>query len=235
MTDVTGTTGTTGGTGLGGAAGELVDPARLAALDWSDMPALHAPMERLLEDLVSSPTWLNDAIDHVLDTPELLAQCETLQELDRIVLVNDKATDVRIRLHVFTRSAFERPHNHRWSFGSRILHGSYQHDLFGDYDELSTDTRIGSPALVRQETAGSGYVIRHTMVHTVRAVPETTSLIVRGPSEKDRFVVMNRDSGEAWWQYGQKAEKAEEQRARQLGAARVNEIRELLKRQGVIG
>ncbi|MFD8738155.1 hypothetical protein ACFV06_25030 [Streptomyces sp. NPDC059618] len=212
----------------------LIDPARLAALDWSDMPALHGPMEELLEELVSHPTWLNDAFDHVLGTPELLNQCERLQELDRVVLVNDKASDVRIRLHVFTGSDFDRPHNHRWSFGSRILHGSYQHHLFGDYDELSTDTRIGSPALVREEVAGSGYVIRHTMVHTVSSVPETTSLIVRGPSEKNRFVVMNRDTGEAWWQYGQKDEKPEDQAKRRLGAERVEEIRQLLIGQGCI-
>lgn len=212
----------------------LIDPARLAALDWTDMPKLLGPMEELLDDLASSPTWLNDAFDHVLRTPELLNQCERLQELDRVVLVSDKNSDVRVRLHLFTGSDFDRPHNHRWSFGSRLLHGSYHHYLFGDYEELTPETRIGTPALVREEKAGSGYLIRHTMVHTVASPPGTTSLIVRGPAEKDRFLVMNRNTGGAWWQYGQKAEKPEDQEKRRLGAERVEEIRRLLITQGVI-
>ncbi len=87
---------------------------------------------------------------------------------------------------------------------------------------------------MREEVAGSGYVIRHTMVHTVASPPDTTSLIVRGPSEKNRFLVMNRDNGEAWWQYGQKDEKPEDQARRRLGAERVEEIRQLLISQGCI-
>jgi hypothetical protein len=65
-------------------------------------------------------------------------------------------------------------------------------------------------------------------------LPAQPWLIVRGPAEKNRFVVMNRDSGEAWWQYGQKAENPDDQAKRLLDADRVNEIRDLLKRQGVI-
>ncbi|MFC1417840.1 hypothetical protein [Streptacidiphilus cavernicola] len=214
----------------------LVDPARLAALDWKDMARLNPQLDRLLEELATSPTWLNDAIDHVLATPELLVQSERLQELDRVVLVNDEASGVRIRLHVFRERFFDRPHNHRWSFGTRILAGSYTHYLFGDYPDLSpaTDARELAPVLVREELPGTGYVIRHTLLHSVGAVPETTSLIVRGPAEKDRFVVSNRDTGEAWWQYGHPVEDPEEVAKRQLGAVKVEEIRGLLKRQGVI-
>ncbi|MEU9047983.1 MULTISPECIES: hypothetical protein [unclassified Kitasatospora] len=214
----------------------LIDPARLAALDWNDMAVLNEQLDELLEELATSPTWLNDAFDHVLATPDLLVQSERLQELDRVVLVNDEASGVRVRLHVFRQRFFDRPHNHRWSFGTRILAGSYRHYIFGDYPDLSpdTDARKLTPPLVRVETPGTGYVLRHTLVHSVGAVPETTSLIVRGPAEKDRFVVMNRDTGEAWWQYAHTVEDPEVIRNRRLGADKVNDIRDLLKRQGVV-
>ncbi|WP_327306675.1 hypothetical protein OG730_27065 [Streptomyces sp. NBC_01298] len=211
----------------------LIDPARLAKLAWEDLPVLHDQLGELLEEL-STSEWLTAAFDHVLATPELLVQSERLQELDRVVLVNDAASGVRVRLHVFRDREFDRPHNHRWTFGNRVLAGSYRHYLYGDYEELTTDTKIGAPCLVRDETAGTGYVIRHTLVHSVAAVPDTTSLIVRGPAAKDRFVVMNNETGEAWWQYGHSVENEAEIAKRRLGAEKVTGIRDLLVRQGVL-
>ncbi|WP_189979472.1 hypothetical protein [Streptomyces capoamus] len=43
-----------------------------------------------------------------------------------------------------------------------------------------------------------------------------------------------RETWEAWWQYGQKDEKPDEQAERRLGPARVEEIRQLLVSQGCI-
>ncbi|ANP49524.1 hypothetical protein J2Z21_006027 [Streptomyces griseochromogenes] len=215
------------------AGNELIDPARLAKLDWEDLAVLHDQLSGLLDELATSE-WLSAAFDQVLATPELLVQSERLQELDRVVLVNDAASGVRVRLHVFRQREFDRPHNHRWTFGNRVLAGSYRHYLYGDYEDLTTHTKIGRPCLVRDETPGTGYVIRHTLVHSVAAVPDTTSLIVRGPAAKDRFVVMNNETGDAWWQYGHQVEDEAEIARRRLGAEKVTGIRDLLVRQGVI-
>ncbi|MGW4272676.1 hypothetical protein ACWEGQ_09975 [Streptomyces seoulensis] len=212
---------------------ELIDPARLAKLDWDNLALLQDQLTGLLDELATSE-WLSAAFAHVLATPDLLVQSERLQELDRVVLVNDAASGVRVRLHVFRQRDFDRPHNHRWTFGNRVLAGSYRHYLYGDYADLSTDTKIGEPCLVRDETPGTGYVIRHTLVHSVAAEPDTTSVIVRGPAAKDRFVVMNSETGEAWWQYGHTVEDEAEIARRRLGAEKVSGIRDLLVRQGVI-
>src|SRR5205823_774714 len=56
--------------------------------------------------------------------------------------------------------------------------------------------------MVRQETAGSAYALHHSMVHAVVAEPHTVSLVIRGPAVKDRFLVMDRKTGQSWWQYG---------------------------------
>ncbi len=212
---------------------DLIDSARLAKLAWEDLGVLHDQLTELLDEL-STSEWLSRAFEYVLSTPDLLAQSERLQELDRVVLVNDADSGVRVRLHVFRDREFDRPHNHRWTFGNRVLSGSYRHYLYGDYEDLTTNVKIGSPCLVRDETAGTGYVIRHTLVHSVAAVPNTTSLIVRGPAAKDRFVVMNNETGDAWWQYGHEVEDQDEIARRRLGAEKVAAIRDLLVRQGVI-
>jgi hypothetical protein len=40
------------------------------------------------------------------------------------------------------------------------------------------------------------------MVHAVVAKPYTVSLVIRGPAVKARFLVMDRQTGASWWQYG---------------------------------
>jgi hypothetical protein len=53
----------------------------------------------------------------------------------KLVLHDDADLGVRLRLHLYRGGFFDRPHNHRWSFASRILHGGYRHRLFGRDDQ----------------------------------------------------------------------------------------------------
>ena len=119
-------------------------------------------------------------------------------------MLHDDPSGVRVRLHVFLPGYFDRPHNHRWSYASTILRGQYRHYLFGDA-ELGRDGRPGQPhgrSWCAHEQAGNAYALHHTMVHAVVAEPYTVSLVIRGPAVKDRFLVMDRKTGESWWQYG---------------------------------
>jgi hypothetical protein len=69
------------------------------------------------------------------------------------------------------------------------------------------------------------------MVHAVVAEPYTVSLVIRGPAVKDRFVVMDRTTGESWWQYGAIQESAEETGRKRMPTERVvdltNRLREM--------
>ncbi|MGH3771107.1 MAG: hypothetical protein ACRDRW_06895 [Pseudonocardiaceae bacterium] len=108
---------------------------------------------------------------------------------------------------------FDRPHNHRWTYRSRILHGSYTHTLYGTDDQLDNDTidvAALQPRMVRTESTGDTYTLHHTMIHSVTAQPYTTSLIIRGPAVKDRFLVTDRTTGQAWWQHGAATEPPDE-------------------------
>ena len=205
----------------------IVKPLRAleAPGDWDDIDAVEAAARKTFSALAEAPAVIGTALDSLPQAPELLALCEHYDILDKIVLHDDPA-GFRVRLHVFLPGYFDRPHNHRWSYASTILRGSYRHCLFGNA-ELDEDIKPGSldAIMVRQETAGSTYALHHSMVHAVGAEPHTVTLVIRGPAVKDRFLVMDRYTGEAWWQYGTAKETAADAATKRMSADRFRELR----------
>ncbi len=186
--------------------------ADVAAIDWNDLAAVATASDKLLTALDFDRVMLRELAKRVLDNPELLHLCEHYDILDKIVL-HDDPSGWRLRLHVFLPGYFDRPHNHRWTYSSRILRGSYTHTRYGTGDQLGTDdidVAALQPRMVRTESTGGFYTLHHTMIHSVTAQPYTTSLIVRGPAVKDRFLVTDRMTGQAWWQHGAATESPDE-------------------------
>jgi hypothetical protein len=182
------------------------------------------PHDSLAERVTDDTEAVRKALVGLPERPDLLKLCEHYDILDKVVLYDDES-GVRLRLHVFLPGYYDRPHNHRWSYASLILSGEYQHYLFGDA-ELDTEIDPASlrALLVRQEQVGSAYALHHTMVHAVVAEPYTVSLVLRGPAVKDRFLVMDRKTGESWWQYGAGQESAENAAQKQMSLERLTEL-----------
>lgn len=186
--------------------------AGAAATDWEDLTAVSHTSDKLLTALDTNRPVLRKLAEGAIENPDLLSLCEHYDILDKIVLHNDP-TGWRLRLHVFLPGYYDRPHNHRWTYSSRILHGSYTHTLYGTDDQLDSDTIDVAdlrPRMTRTEATGGSYTLHHTMIHSVTAEPYTTSLIVRGPAVKDRFLVTDRVTGRSWRQYGAATEPPEE-------------------------
>ena len=142
----------------------------------------------------------------------------------------DDPAGFRVRLHVFLPGYFDRPHNHRWSYASTVLAGQYRHVLFGDAElDEHIDPASLAPVMVRWEQAGNSYVLQHTMVHAV--VARAVYRVARHPraAVKDRFLVMDRGTGESWWQYGAGRESAEDAAAKRLPVERVVELADRLR------
>lgn len=196
----------------------------LGSVDWEDMDAVESATRKVLSALAEDLSLVRESLLDLPERPELMALCEHYDILDKIVL-HDAESGVRLRLHVFLPGYFDRPHNHRWSYASLILHGQYRHYLFGNA-ELGDDVDPGSlTALqVRQETAGASYALHHTMVHAVVSEPYTVSLVLRGPAVKDRFLVMDRKTGQSWWQYGANKESAQTRDSKKMSPARLAEM-----------
>ena len=75
-------------------------------------------------------------------------------------------------------------------------------ELAQTYRDIALDVSTLRARQIQTEPAGATYTLHHTMIHSVTADAYTTSLVVRGPAVKDRFLVTDRVTGRAWWQYG---------------------------------
>jgi hypothetical protein len=191
--------------------------APLAGLDWNDLAAVTAASTGVLDQLSADRPLLGELTAAVVDNPHLAGLCEHYDILDKIVL-HDNPDGWRLRLHVFLDGYFDRPHNHRWTYTSRILSGSYTHVLYGTDQDFTDEVDVAAltPRLVRIEEPGDTYTLHHSMIHSVTAQGEAVTLIVRGPAVKDRFVVTDRATGKAWWQYGAATENPEAAAAKRM-------------------
>jgi hypothetical protein len=206
---------------------DIIGPLR--GLDWNDLDTVEHATRKALAQLADDPDLIRAVLLGLPDRPELLALCEHYDILDKIVLYQDDA-GLRVRLHIFLPGYFDRPHNHRWSYASLILRGEYRHYLFGDVD-VDAEPEPGSLAAlqVRQEQVGDSYALDHRMVHAVVAEPYTVSLVIRGPAVNDRFLVMDRGTGERWWQYGAQQESATEAARKRMTRERLEELTGMLR------
>lgn len=200
----------------------IIEPLR--SLDWDDTDAVEAATVKALAMLTSQRRMLRDILLDLPERPDLLGLCEHYDILEKIVL-HDDPSGVRMRLHIFLPGYFDRPHNHRWSYASTILRGQYRHYLFGDANlDETIDPASLKALMVRDEQPGSTYALHHTMVHAVVAEPYTVSLVIRGPAVKDRFLVMDRKTGQSWWQYGANQEPASDAEHKRMSPERLTEL-----------
>ncbi|WP_216678348.1 hypothetical protein [Streptomyces sp. MNP-20] len=211
---------------------DLIKP--LHELDWTDTPSVELATAPILARLDEDRELLTRLLDQVPTSPDLVALAEHYDILDKVVLHDDPA-GWRLRLHVFLPGYFDRPHNHRWTSSSRILTGSYQHTLYSLDGDLSEDLDVAAlrPCMERTEKAGDGYTLHHAMIHAAVAEPYTVTLIIRGPAQKDRFLVADRTTGKAWWQYGAARESADLADAKRMSSGRFADVRAKLDELGL--
>jgi len=210
--------------------------APLRRVDWENVDDVERVSRHCLLALVGEPRSLRSALATLADCPRLLTLCEHYDILDKIVLWDDPS-GMRVRLHVFLPGYFDRPHNHRWSYTSLILRGSYRHYLFGHHDNLKAGMDVSqlTPLMVRDESVGSIYTLNHRMVHAVMAEPYTVSLIVRGPAVKDRFLVIDRTTGKSWWQYGAALESPKTIQDKRMSRHQLEAARQQLRSLSLFG
>ncbi|MGA4497894.1 hypothetical protein ACPC0Q_19410 [Bacillus bombysepticus] len=208
----------------------------LQEIDWENVEEVNSTSRIILKKLVSDKHYLSELLDCVRFDSHLFGLCEHYDILDKIVLYDDKEHNFRIRLHIFLPGYYDRPHNHRWSYSSLILHGSYKHYFYGTDQEIHDriDVNDLKPIMIREESQNSFYTLQHNMVHAVLAEPYTVSLIVRGPSFKERFLVMDRKTNQAWWQYGSKDETEIEKKLKTMTIERFDFATSKLKELNII-
>jgi hypothetical protein len=175
----------------------------LDAVNWDDTGSILRTAEAIFDATTSASGLLTALLDNLTTAAHLRSMCEGYDFMDKLVLYDSPDHQIRLRLHLYRPGYFDRPHNHRWPFASRILRGSYLHRLYGRDDQFTEDTDPDqlTPILERVERPGSTYALHHTSVHTVQAEADSISLLLRGPAAKDRFLILDKTAG-SFWVYG---------------------------------
>jgi hypothetical protein len=169
----------------------------LSSVDWTDPTNVETTLRSALLLLRDFDT-LNGLLAAACRDDRLLSLSEVRPWGDRLTVYDDPGNGVRLRLQHWLGGRTDphaRPHNHRWSFASTILRGSYEHHLYGTVDEVTDRLAAGParPLRIRTEATGSLYVLHADQVHAATAVPGTLSLLLRGPATTDHAVRLDRD------------------------------------------
>lgn len=205
-------------------------------LDWADVEEAGRRARNILEEVASSKEHLRSLFENSLTDLRLFSMAEHFDRIDQIILYDDLSRGIRIRLHIYPPDHFDGPHNHRWSFTSFILAGSYCHRIFRIDERIDESTCMLDlqPLFIVQECAGVSYTLHHSVIHSVIALPDTVSLILRGPVEKDRLMMTDLKTGKMRWKYGWEKEMVEERKDRVITAEYFDQLRQHLIRLNVI-
>ncbi|MEU5539348.1 hypothetical protein [Streptomyces sp. NPDC020362] len=199
----------------------MLDALDRLTVDWSDLPTAREQTKDILLALSEDKAALRELLERAREEEDLFDKCESHRLLDKLVIYDALDRGFRIRVHVSTDDHRDRPHDHRFSFTSRILRGNYRHvrhqlvgrpgdipdDVQDDFDARDSDLRV-EPRFVTNEVAGNCYTLHHSEIHTTFTTPNTVSLFLRGPAEKERSLITERETGKVWWRLGENQEKA---------------------------
>jgi hypothetical protein len=198
------------------------------SIDWSDFDKASRISGDIVQELASDRALLRRMVLSIERDERLRFLAEKHDELNYIVLYDALDRGFRLRLHRFSQGLEDIPHNHRFSFSSALLSGSYVHTLFQverveDEDPerpaWSLDQPEGShvgvdlrefpvaglePQLATIQAAGSAYSLHHSTIHkTAMPVEDAYSVFCRGPAAKPCALQLKPDLKTYRWKFGQ--------------------------------
>jgi hypothetical protein len=158
------------------------------AIDWSDLRTAHSQCRSVLRRLAADRSQLTSLVDRLAEDSELLADADHHPVMDRLTLWRDPERGIYLRLHVSPGTNELIPHDHKYSFTTYILRGSYTHvwrRREGSYqgDFTSDEAPLG---LVTNERVGSCYTLGYSLIHQTVMEADTVTLFMRGPKEQTR-------------------------------------------------
>ncbi|MEV7145350.1 hypothetical protein AB0O05_02460 [Streptomyces sp. NPDC093084] len=140
----------------------------------------------VLERLAGDRALLTKLVDTIPDDPARMAASRVTLLLNRLSLYEAHGFEIRLNMNPREDNQLV-PHDHCYTFATRILRGGYVHVV-----RRRTDGWEGpfggddlEPAVVSVERPGSTYVLEHSMVHQAVMQPETVTLFIRGPRCKE--------------------------------------------------
>jgi hypothetical protein len=228
----------------------------LPKLNWDDFDYTSKLTQDLVRELIADKETLRSLVYNVEHSPELLANSECHELLERIELYDGSDRNFRLRFNFSTEVSSVRPHDHRYSFTTYIARGSYNHiwfkpnqmiydeskdeaarkyiDKFNPDTDAEVDTYKMDPLFIADENEGACYTIHHSTIHATITTPETVSLFFRGPAEKRRSLIADRETNKIWWRYGREDEHDKRVVTKKMSLERYFELRGKLEEWNII-
>jgi hypothetical protein len=227
--------------------------------DWAAFDAAGRDSRDVIAELAADRAALRELVLAVGHDEHLLPLCEKVRDFKYLVLYDALDRGFRLRLHRFYEGQEDEPHNHRYSFSSHILQGSYAHTLYEVVDDAASPdaaphwqldqppgtfdggplpglrmTRL-STLMTQMQDAGSSYTLHHTSFHAA-ALPDQNaySLFLRGPAEKDSAVFLDPANRAYRWKFGRTQEQPGVLNARSFRLDDYKRFVEELEADGVI-
>ena len=204
-------------------------------LDWDNKECALEIAASILNHLSSNRSLLRELVENLEKDSELFSLCERYDFFDKLILYKDPLERFKIRLSIFSPFVSNRPHFHRWSYVAMILKGSYLHSIFGNESALMDSSLENlQPTHIYEVAQNSPYYIHHSCVHAVKAKSGTVSLLLQGPPQKERFLVVDRKIKRKWWEYGSEQETTDEKQRKQITQDRLLELINFLQNEKII-
>lgn len=158
------------------------------AIDWTDLRLAHAQCRSVLTELAADRELLTNLVDRVAIDEVLFADANHHPVMDRLTLWRDIDRGIYLRLHVSPGNNELIPHDHKYSFTTYILRGSYTHVWRRRSVSYSGSfTAEKAPlGLVTCEQVGSCYTLGYSLIHQTMMEADTVTLFMRGPGEQSR-------------------------------------------------
>ena len=227
------------------------------SLDWSGFEKAGIRSREVIQDLGADRVALRQLVLAVGRDEHLLSLSEKVRDFKYIVLYDALDRGFRLRLHRFSEGQEDEPHNHRYSFSSFILKGSYAHTLYEVADDEAQENQLwrlqqppgtseGGPLprfnmtrlsslMTQDQAAGSSYSMHHTSFHAAALPAQNAySLFMRGPAEKPSAIFLNAAERAYRWKFGRTQEQPGVLNARSITAEDYRRFVEELEADGVI-
>ncbi|MBE4741303.1 MULTISPECIES: hypothetical protein [Streptomyces] len=210
------------------------------SVGWTDLAEASTRNAELLKELALDKQSLRKMATEAWEYPTLRDMCEQTRQLSRIVLHDALDRGFRLRLHLWNDFETGYPHNHRWSFSTRLLSGGYHHTLYespSGFDSSSRNDADGVELITRYrtlESAGAGYTLHHDTVHRTETTVDTVSLLIRGPVEKRRALTADPGTGKFRFSLGRTMETPPEVAARRMSSAQFEAMFARLEKLGIL-
>lgn len=203
------------------------------SIDWSKSDDASRISREMAQELASNRSMLRTLVFAAIENEQLTGLAEKHGELNYIVLYDALERGFRIRLHRFSKGLEDIPHNHRFSFSSALLKGSYIHTMFElqrqDTDPAADPWTLDQPEgsftgdalgklaicglqeiLQTRQSAGTSYTMNHHAIHkTAMPDEDAFSVFVRSPAQKECSLQLEPWKRTYRWKFGRGAEGQE--------------------------